>query len=96
MGFGGKVILTVSDFRLRFFESSSSEPELTAVPRGGRGGGGLEADGFGSDCCSINSRLRRPQKLVEPDFIFCKTHLRLASRRQSALNLFHTLQPKLL
>jgi hypothetical protein len=51
-GFGGKLMRTISLFRL-FFESSSSSPKPVATvgPRGGRGGG-LLACGFGFGFCS--------------------------------------------
>jgi hypothetical protein len=51
VGFGGKLILTVS-FRLRL-SASSSEPDPITVPRGGRGGfmpPGVA--GFGAGCWS--------------------------------------------
>jgi len=46
VGFGGKLIRTVSYFRFFFGSSSSPKPVATVGPRGGRGGG-LLACGFG-------------------------------------------------
>jgi hypothetical protein len=53
VGFGGKLILTVS-LRLRLLESSSPEPASTVGPCGGLGGGLLPA-GFVSGCRSLSS-----------------------------------------
>jgi len=65
-GFGGKVMRTISFFRL-FFESSSSSPNPAATigPRGGRGGG-LLACGFGfgfSSSGMVNVRWRLTSEL---------------------------------
>jgi hypothetical protein len=53
VGFGGRLILTVSFFRPGGLGSSSSSPKawVVMVPRGGRGGlMEPELEGFGSGC----------------------------------------------